>query len=742
MSRPEPLPIRRRDWIVVLGALVATLVSLIGLLRIRPSETPTVEQVLPPEVLSEARRTDRAFGDAGDFVVVVLRHRDAEQAEAGLRRTEAAVAQLEGVSRTWSIQTRPRLGLEGSALHLRQGGDGSSQLDRFLRPTPTTHLVLAALTPATTTLTGARRFSSALGEVLAHERLNGASAHATGSPLLRVATWDAARGDAVRIMPVLVTVSLAVPWLFFRTLAAALLPLVLGALSTALTFALHRAFVGAMSPWLLVLLPIVWSVATMDAMHLFERARAHVGRGAAPSPSEVGAALASSRRELLLPCGLTALTTAASLAAIAAPGGPALFRSVGVWGAVGALIAYALTFTLGGSLLRLLGVGSAGPAALTGGARFLASVSARHPRRTLGIWGLLALGALLAAFQLRIQSLYPHVFSSSDTTGSREELAAITEATGSDLVPLDIQLEATTERGRSPTRLLMATVSLHQYLHSLPETRLVLSAGTLVAEWLATDPDASRRLAQSSVTSSELMGKAEVLSDPRVAAWLRPDLGAARTLVLMSPMSHQRRSEVFAWVEHFGQTMLEQHRLRLGGPAFLYHAAEREGVRGVEQSIALELVLLTLTFALTLRSARMVGIAVVVNLTPVAVLIGAMAALKIPWSLGLLGVPVIVLGLAIDDTVHLTWQLRGGAVSARGAGVLQALRRHAGAVLSTAALLAGSLGSLALSGFRVNQQLGLLLPLGLALAVAAELTLLPALAQLRIRKRRSARPSP
>ena len=229
---------------------------------------------------------------------------------------------------------------------------------------------------------------------------------------------------------------------------------------------------------------------------------------------------------------------------------------------------------------------------------------------------------------------------------------------------------------------------------------------------------------------------------PRVAAWLRPDLGAARTLVLMSPMSHQRRSEVFAWVEHFGQTMLEQHRLRLGGPAFLYHAAEREGVRGVEQSIALELVLLTLTFALTLRSARMVGIAVVVNLTPVAVLIGAMAALKIPWSLGLLGVPVIVLGLAIDDTVHLTWQLRGGAVSARGAGVLQALRRHAGAVLSTAALLAGSLGSLALSGFRVNQQLGLLLPLGLALAVAAELTLLPALAQLRIRKRRSARPSP
>lgn len=725
-----------------MGALVATLFSLAGLLRVRPSETPTVEQVLPPELLSEARRADRAFGDAGDFVVIVLQHRDAEQAGAGLKRTEAAIAELEGVSRTWSIQTRPRLERDGAALHLRQGGDGSTRLDRFLRPTPTTHLVLAALTPATTTLTGARRFGSALGEVLARERVSGASAHATGSPLLRVATWEAARGDALRIVPVLVAVSLAVPWLFFRTLAAALLPLILGALSTALTFALHRAFVGAMSPWLLVLLPIVWSVATMDAMHLYERARARVGKGATPSPFELGAALASSRRELLLPCGLTALTTAASLAAIAAPGGPALFRSVGVWGAVGALIAYALTFTVGGPLLRLLGVGAGGPPALAGSARRLATASARHPRRTLVVWGLLVLGAVLAAPRLRIHSQYPHVFSSSDSTGSREELAAITEATGSDLVPLDIQLEAKAEPGRSPTRLVMATVSLHQYLHSLPETRLVLSAGTLVTEWVAADADASQLLAKSAVGQAELMGEPEVLSDPRVAAWLRPDLGAARTLVLMSPMSHQRRSEVFAWLEHFGQTMLEQHRLRLGGPAFLYHAAEREGVRGVEQSVALELVLLTLTFALTLRSLRMVGVAVLVNLAPVAVLVGAMAALDVPWSLGLLGVPVIVLGLAIDDTVHLTWQLRGGAVAARGAGVLQALRRHTGAVLSTAALLAGSLGSLALSGFRVNQQLGLLLPLGLALAVAAELTLLPALAALRIRKRRSARPSP
>lgn len=721
-SRPR----RTRDLAIVVATVVAVLLSLAGLARLSPSEVPTVEQVLPAAQLAELRELRRAYGDAGDFAVVLLRFRDAAEAHERLRRAEHEIAGVDGVARTWSSLSRPHLSFSEGKLRLDAGRFPGTELDRFLQPDATTFIVLAALSEPASTLTGARRFVASLDRVLGAERATGTLAYATGSPALRVATWDAAHRDATRMLPVLLVVSLLVPWLFFRSLVASLFPLVLGSLASGITFLLHRLIVGSMSPWLLVLLPIVWSVATMDAMHLYERVRTHaVG-------SSVAEALRGSRRELVLPCLLTAATTAVSLAVIAAPGGPALLRSVGLWGAVGTLTAYGLTFTLGGPILRLSRERARLPTWPARVARRLAVLSMRRRRGVILAWATLVVvaGALLTT--LRVESRYPNVFARGRAAAASRDLSTISDTAGSDLVPLEIYVEGRTERARTPAQLVMATLGLHQYLHSLPETRLVLSAGTLVDEWMRRDPAASGVLMKSSMTESGLSPAKDALSDPRVAPWLSESHGSARLLVLFAPTSFERRSELFTWIEHYAATVLTQHRLRLGGPARLYHAAEQEGVRGVAQGVCLEVALLVLTFGLVFRRARLTLAALAANVAPVVVLLGAMAAFDVPWSLGLLGLPVIVLGLAIDDTIHLMWS----APRAPARGLLRALGRHAGAVLSTSLLLAASLGSLSLSGFQVNHELGMLLPLGLAIATAAELTLLPALLSLRMRRAR------
>jgi predicted RND superfamily exporter protein len=86
----------------------------------------------------------------------------------------------------------------------------------------------------------------------------------------------------------------------------------------------------------------------------------------------------------------------------------------------------------------------------------------------------------------------------------------------------------------------------------------------------------------------------------------------------------------------------------------------------------------------------------------------------------------VLLGLAVDDTVHLLWPARRGG---RGAsrGVSRGAARAGPALLATTAVLAACIASMTLSGLRVNRELGLLLPAGLLLALACDLSLVPAL---------------
>jgi predicted RND superfamily exporter protein len=213
--------------------------------------------------------------------------------------------------------------------------------------------------------------------------------------------------------------------------------------------------------------------------------------------------------------------------------------------------------------------------------------------------------------------------------------------------------------------------------------------------------------------------------------------------VLFAKMSHARKEELLRFVQHYVGTVHPDYDVRFAGPLFVYHSAEREGISGIVQGAGLDLLLILATFAVVFRRAWATISAVLVNLTPVLVLLGAMALAGVPWSLGLLGLPVVVLGLAVDDTVHLLWEARARTGRRPLGALLSAMRRNAGAVLSTCALLAGCLGALARSGFQVNHELGILLPLGLGLALFAELTLLPALLGLGLRapRRRSARSS-
>jgi predicted RND superfamily exporter protein len=164
---------------------------------------------------------------------------------------------------------------------------------------------------------------------------------------------------------------------------------------------------------------------------------------------------------------------------------------------------------------------------------------------------------------------------------------------------------------------------------------------------------------------------------------------------------------------------------------------EREGMSGITWGAVTDVVLLSALMALLLRRSRLVIVALAGNLAPVLTLLGVMGLAAIPWSFDLLGMPMIVLGLAIDDTVHLLWPLRKAPSRELGAALHRSIRAYGSAVAATATLLAVSLAGLSLSGFGVNRELGTLLPIGLMMGLGAELTLVPAAVAWTARRRRA-----
>jgi predicted RND superfamily exporter protein len=98
-----------------------------------------------------------------------------------------------------------------------------------------------------------------------------------------------------------------------------------------------RAEINAL---LVLVVPVIWTIATLDAFHLYSRTVIHARRNC-PNPAK------SASRALFLPCLLTTVTTAGCFLTLTLLDTSPLTISFGIWSTAGAV----LTFTVGTKLL-------------------------------------------------------------------------------------------------------------------------------------------------------------------------------------------------------------------------------------------------------------------------------------------------------------------------------------------------------------------------------------------------------
>ena len=150
------------------------------------------------------------------------------------------------------------------------------------------------------------------------------------------------------------------------------------------------------------------------------------------------------------------------------------------------------------------------------------------------------------------------------------------------------------------------------------------------------------------------------------------------------------------------------------------------GTLGV--SIALTLPALAAVFFVLLRRPGEVAKALVPNVWPVVILLGGMGWLGLGLDLATVMVASIVLGIAVDDTIHtLAHHSEESSLVGARAAVCSRIERTAPAYLLTGAILCAGFGVCALSSFEPLARFGQLAAAAIALAVISDLLLVPAL---------------
>lgn len=428
-------------------------------------------------------------------------------------------------------------------------------------------------------------------------------------------------------------------------------------------------------------LPVVLIVlAFSDTIHLFFAAR-----HSALADGSGAASLARALAETAPAAALTSLTTMIAFATLAMPDSPSL-NAMAWAGSVGMALALAAVLTLTPVLMAILGAPApARPAPrLWAGAVPLAGRIAAYPARVVLAAAVLLAVLVVAQSQSRVGFRYADYLPRG---------APVTEA-----------LAAMEAAGLGSDRMLVVVEA--DAADPLARVRAAAGAlwGQVGAEWAA-DP-----------ANEAMLGR--MASRDGLAHGLPVQLAIAARDV-------RADTELRALNARLAEVGLAPHS-RIIGPG---HALLAEGPRLVESlrsGLYVTIVAITLLMALVHRSIRLALVGLVVNLIPILGVEALLIALGRELTIMNMIALTIAFGIAVDDTLHLLNRLR----LARGDGparVGHAVAEAAPPMLATTAILLGGLMVTLASSLPGVAVYGALIALAVALALIADLFLLPGL---------------
>jgi predicted RND superfamily exporter protein len=492
----------------------------------------------------------------------------------------------------------------------------------------------------------------------------------------------------------------------WRAVAIALIPpVIVSVMTTGLFVLTGQPFTQVTS----ILPMLVLVIGLSDAIHLV--AHYYDERRAA---GEIGT---DARRELVartaawvaVPNLFTALTTAAGFVALASSRMPAI-RDLGVFAGISMLVLWMMTLLVGTAALALWDVPPPRERAHGGWMdRWIGWMSVHVPRwRWAVLGGMTALTAvlLLASRNVRADTytldlLPPDHVARADSRWIERNAGFYT--------PLEFIVHAT-ERPDDPAPDAL-------------DPRLLRA----VAEW--------QRRAEARPDVDRTFGVADLAAAGRAVpggGYVSADGSEARVTAFVAMTSTQGFAGTVRELETLGYDVIGGSgggSLRASGYLPLYLRIVDYVVSGTIWGLAISTVIVFIVVGILLRSLPLTLAAVPTNIFPVALVFGIMGWTGIPLDIATATIGAIVLGIAVDDTIHFLFRYRTERESGHGReeAVARTYRETGRSVVFASIVLAIGFAVLATSSSQSIKYFGIVASLSIVGAMLADLLLLPVL---------------
>jgi hypothetical protein len=579
----------------------------------------------------------------------------------------------------------------------------------------------------------------ALREALAPFEADGFRFHLVGDPVDFAVAGGELQRETPRIVPLMVALIAAIVYALLRSWRMTLIALVTTGLAVLWAIGAMGWLGWPQSELTQALAPAVLVIGVCGAIHVLARFASLV---AVEPGADRGELLVRVAQEIGVASLICALTTVAGFLSFSTSDFASFLR-FGAIASIGVVAALALSFSLLPVLLLRAPPETGGHDDRLAGAwdRALQLVVRLAERRAAAILGVA--GILLFVCGIGLARLEVDV-DERELLGSNSEVVRWAEFVEANLRRSDtLEIEISAPEGASVLEpeamgVVERVAERLPAIEGLGRVRSVLDPLRRLNRVLHDDDPAHQRPGDSRAANRQLLLVLRLDEATQPDLWVDAAEQRVRLSVEADPVAKSRRIAIVEQVEaELAAALPAGWSFRLTGPFALYLDLVREMQETQIGSFASSSLAIALLFWLFLwitgspvRSALWWAfVGMIPNLLPVVATLGAMGLWGIPLDVGTIMVGAIVLGIAVDDTIHFITHYR----SARNAGaapreaIATTMRRTGRAIVTTSFALALGFFALTLSSWQSIASFGLLSGIAILAALAADLLLLPAL---------------
>lgn len=583
-------------------------------------------------------------------------------------------------------------------------------------------LVVVFLDPADHSGGLAADIQASVKETLELGNPAGLEVMATGGPIIRDEILAGVKRDQVVLNALGTMVALILCLLYFRNLrfvVVTALPGVVGVIWTLGTFGLIGHPLNAMTN---VLPTLVLVIAFADALHMANHVRRRL-RGGAGGPEAASSAVT----EIGPACAMTSITTSIVFLSLALSDSLTI-RQFGYAGAWAALMAFVSVITIVPTLSAVIFASGMQPsiAAREGYlgrlthrlAEAAASLVVARPRLIVGIGAIVA--SVMTAGYFAVETRYSYRDFLPDGSASSKTIDWIdAELGGADTVTVFIRQDTPSAgRGPSPATIIR---QVHDIVASMDEFASVYSLSS-VEDWLGREVD---------LTGAAANGLGFELPDHLVGQLGSRDGGAWLVTAYMREMDSSRTAPLFDRLDAALDVVRRASpgtRIDITGAVAMTDRSSNRLIWSLNLSLVAAIAVTMVLIGLTFRSALLGALAAIPNFLPLA---AAGSFLYITGE-GLQITSVVALtvafGIAVDDTIHLLhdWRRRHRGDEIKSS-VVDTLTRVGPVLIATTVILTFGFATTAASTMAIVRTFGGICVLTIAVALIADLFLMPAL---------------